>query len=249
MSKQNLWSQAAASLEKACEDEPLATKWKESFANLCKNQQNEIRIERLPARNAARLILHSLGRGHALIKQAGDWKEPIIGSSKKSSRINLARGIMWRYVISYCGWEQCTKSLNITQKSQDLILQSAGGMARPCLSKSQIERIERWLPAPIEIDRISKDQYSEISKISFSDFLGLQKQYKSFPYWLLKEEQGSILADSAILAIMRNICVRGSLSPSKAENWGMTGLFRNGTDLITVSHSHFISHLLSIVRQ
>ena len=77
MSKQKVWSQAAASLEKACENEQLAAKWKECFVELCRIKQESCAIEKLTPKNAARIILHSLGRGHALIKQAIDWKDPV----------------------------------------------------------------------------------------------------------------------------------------------------------------------------
>jgi len=230
MSKQNLWSQAAASLEKACEDEQLAAKWKESFANLSKNQQNESRIERLPARDAARLILHSLGRGHGLIKQAEEWKEPNIGSMKRSSQLNQTRGVMWRYVMAYCGWEQCTKSLGLTQNTQNIILTADQKLSPPILSQSQIKQIQKWLPEFNEVE----DQPSDANetRVTLDSFLDLRNQYKMFPYWLLGSKEQVNLTDAAVLAILRNICVHGSLSPTKANDWGLTCLYRDGTTYI-----------------
>lgn len=231
MNKQNLWSQAAASLEKACEDEHLAAKWQESFVSLCRNQKDECRIGRLPARDAARFILHSLGRGHALIKQAEAWKEPTIGSMKSSSQLNQTRGVMWRYVMAYCGWEQCTKSLGLTQKTQDFILTLDHKLSPPSLSQSQIKQIEKWLPEFNE----AEDQPSDSSetRVTLDKFLDLRSQYNTFPYWLLGSKEQVNLADAAVLAILRNICVHGSLSPTKAKAWGLIQVYIEGTLLIS----------------
>jgi len=241
MSKQNLWSQAAASLEKACEDEPLATKWKESFANLCKNQQNEIRIERLPARDAARLILHSLGRGHGLIKQAEEWKEPNIGSMKRSSQLNQTRGVMWRYVMAYCGWEQCTKSLGLTQNTQDILLTADQKLSPPILSQSQIKQIQKWLPEFNEVEDQPSD--SNETQVTLDKFLDLRSQYKTFPYWLLGSKEEGDLTDAAVLAILRNICVHGSLSPTKAKSWGFKQVYQDGVISITNGFELLLSKL------
>jgi len=242
MSKPKLWSQAAASLEKACEDEPLATKWKESLVNLCKKQQDECKIEKLPASDAARLILHSLGRGHALIKQADEWKNPVIGASKNPSRLNLTRGIMWRYVMAYCGWEQCTKSLGLTQKTQDSILTTNNRLKTPVLSKSQVKQLKIWLPSENKV----ADTFigTPDDKLLIQDFLNLSDYYSDFPCWLLSSKKDINLTDAAVLAILRNICVHGSLSPTKARNWGLESVYQDGTTFIVEGFETFVNRLM-----
>jgi hypothetical protein len=161
-----LWSLAAASLKDACGNEDLAEVWKESFLQLCSQQKIRKQLEDSPATDVARLLLHSFGRSHALIKQAIDWENPRIGKEESTSKLDITRGIMWRYAIAYCGWDRCTNSLGITQATQEEVLSRINRrLESPKLTNRQRKQILAWIP--------EQDIIGEANEESFLIELGL----------------------------------------------------------------------------
>jgi len=235
-----LWTMAAASLRDACGNELLARKWKLSYVELCKNQERKGRIEQLPPKESARTLLHALGRGHALIKQAIEWDTPLIGKSESKTTKDRTRGILWRYVMAYCGWDCCTNSIGIQQATQEQLLTHTNPLPTPKLTISQIKEISNWIPDGLETD----DGQPEIVDGKWiNSFLGIRKQYKEFPSWLLGKE--SSLSDIAILALLRNVVAHGSLSPTKAEAWGLVDVYVEGVSVVEKLLENLLTHLLS----
>ena len=220
-----LWSLAAASLRDACGNDDLAEIWKDSFLPLCSKQEIRNQLETSPARDVARLLLHSFGRGHALIKQAIEWENPQIGRKGSTSTLNITKGIMWRYVVAYCGWDRCTNSLGITQATQEKILAKlAHHLESPKLTDSQTRQILEWIPEEEMLTNEEGD--SSFSGRWIREFLGISYKYRDFPNWLLGEES---MDQAALLAVLRNIVCHGSLLPSKARNWGLDMVYKKGT--------------------
>lgn len=219
-----LWSLAAASLRDACGNDDLAEIWKNSFLPLCSKQEIRNQLETSPARDVARLLLHSFGRGHALIKQAIEWENPQIGRKGSTSTLDTTRGIMWRYAIAYCGWDRCTNALGITQATQENILaELVHHLESPKLTDSQRRQILDWIPNE-EILGIEEGD-SSIDGKWIRDFLGIRYKYRDFPNWLLGEES---MDQAALLAVLRNIVCHGSLLPSKARDWGLEIVYNKG---------------------
>jgi hypothetical protein len=228
------FSRIAESLQRACDDDRLAEKWKDAILQLANNQKEKLKIEGLPSKTAARLILHSLGRGYALFQNAKEWDIPLIGSRASNERLVSMRGIMWRYVMAYCGWEQCTKALGFTQKTQCVILSCRYDLNPPILSESQKKNISLWVPAFAEEEGQNID-------FAMSEFLSLEGNYNQFPNWLLGQKVE--LHKAQILAILRNIVVHGSLSASKGLQWNLKPLYEDGFNLIDASLVNMISML------
>lgn len=236
-----LWSLAAASLRNACGNEALAEIWKESLLQLCTEPKVKKKLECSSSSDVARLLLHSLGRGHALIKQAIDWENPRIGREGSKSRLDATRGIMWRYAMAYCGWDRCTNSLGITQSIQEELLSETDyHLKSPNLTDSQRKQILAWIPLQ-NVD----DDYSEscINTKWINEFLGVRVSYQHFPDWLIGEKT---MKQAALLAVLRNIVCHGSLLPTKARSWGLEKVYREGIDLISTG---FYSLTLSLLPQ
>lgn len=236
-----LWSLAAASLRDACDNDALAEVWKESFLPLCSQQEIRKQLEDSPATDVARLLLHSFGRGHALIKQAIDWEDPRIGKEESTSKLDTTRGIMWRYAIAYCGWDRCTNALGITQATQEKILSKlAHHVESPRLTDSQRWQILEWIPDEEMLTDKADD--SSIDGRWIREFLGIRYKYRDFPNWLLGEKS---MDQAALLAVLRNIVCHGSLLPSKARNWGLDRVYKKGTIVLTEGFDLILEKLIS----
>jgi len=235
-----LWSLAAASLKDACGNEDLAEAWKESFLPLCSKQEIRRQLESFPATDVARLLLHSFGRGHSLIKQAVNWENPHIGREESTSRLDITRGIMWRYAIAYCGWDRCTNALGITQATQEKILAKlAHHLESPKLTDSQRRRIAEWIPAEAMITE-DHNNYS-IDGVWIQSFLGIRDNYRDFPNWLLGIKP---IKQAALLAILRNLVCHGSLLPTKARNWGLETVYEKGVTVLEEGFTLLIAALM-----
>lgn len=237
-----LWSLAAASLRDACGNDNLAEVWKESFLQLCSQEKIRKQLEASPATDVARVLLHSFGRSHALIKQAIDWKNPRIGKEGSTSKLDTTRGIMWRYAIAYCGWDRCTNALGITQSVQESILAKVDQpLESPKLTERQRKQILAWTPA----QEIIPDDNGQLSLDGswIQGFLGIRDHYRDFPHWLLSDKP---MKQAAILAVLRNMICHGSLLPTKARQWGLEIVFEDGITILAEGVERLLSLLLVI---
>lgn len=243
MAQAATWANALASLKESLADEAddtLAQEWKDAIlANSEPSGQVHRYIQGLEPKEAALHLLHCLGRGHALIEQSKKWTHPVIGKARGSSELHKTRGVLWKYVMTYCGWEQCTKCLGITQKLQNRFLEPNGKLQAPSLNKRKGVQVSDWTGDMEEAEGIGTIEGIDIRWME--DFLALERDYKMFPEWL-KGEQVE-LSDSAILAVLRNIVAHGSLSPSKAVRWHLDQLYGSATRLIIRSFPTLIGVL------
>ena len=61
-------------------------------------------------------------------------------------------------------------------------------------------------------------------------FLGISKNHRSFSRWLVGEPFG--LSDLQVLACMRHMVAHGTLSPTKALQWGLKELYATAPELL-----------------
>ena len=61
-------------------------------------------------------------------------------------------------------------------------------------------------------------------------FLGLSNNHRSFSRWLVGEAAG--LSDLQVLACMRHMVAHGTLSPTKALQWGLKDLYSTAPQLL-----------------
>ena len=184
-------------------------------------------MEESDSKDVVKSLLFNLGRGYSQIRAAQQWTSPIIGNGGQPKASDYARGQIWRYLIGYSGWECCTKNLRIHQGSQRSLFDDKIRLHPPILTPGQKSALLRWTKtyaSESDISVCSQDP-DEIL-----DFLGITaKGYRPFPNWLMGDN--TAITQPQILAVMRNIVAHGALSPSKANQWGLTRLYENGTKL------------------
>ena len=72
-------------------------------------------------------------------------------------------------------------------------------------------------------------------------FLGLNKRLNSFSRWLVNENR--TLSEQQVLAAMRHIVVHGALSPTKAVQWGLEGLYKQGPNRLKLLTCRLLTEL------
>ncbi len=173
-------------------------------------------------------LLFNLSRARSQIQQANLWRDPMIGNPEKPTSLAKTRGLIWRYVIAYSGWENCTKKLLITQKLQVQFFDEKTSLYPPHLNPTQKNSLAKWLG--LSAEQLEADD-AELDSRNLNGFLSITTEdYKSFPDWLIGRE--TELSQPQILAIMRNMVAHGSLLPTKAERWGLTPLYARGPAVI-----------------
>ena len=61
-------------------------------------------------------------------------------------------------------------------------------------------------------------------------FLGLSRNHKAFIHWLVGEPTN--LSDLQVLASMRHVVAHGTLSPTKALQWGLADLYASAPGIL-----------------
>lgn len=237
-----LWSQTAGSLKEACGNSVLADTWKDSFLKLCLQENTKRQLGTTTSPEVARILLHSLGRGHALIKQALGWENPHIGREGSKSRLAETRGLMWKYVMAYCGWDRSTNSLGITQHAQEELFAKANRhLKSPKLTDSQGKLILAWCPEEEAVDEQNEEISIDGSWVQ--DFLGIKETYRDFPHWLVGKK---LINQAQLLAVLRHITCHGSLLPTKAKGWGLEATYAEGIAVIAEGFELLLNALTPI---
>jgi hypothetical protein len=209
-------------LKEAVDNHVLAERWQQGCLQLLGRQR--------PAKAApckkARVLLHGLGRGRALISSAMAWEEPNLGPNRRSET-NMMRGQLWRYLMAYTGWELIAKSV-VWDGSNPGGLQPEHFMAllngAPLL-KPPFAAIED-APRPLQTWLAADDG----EEAHLPAFLGLTSNHCKFMDWLVSKPCG--LNDLQVLACMRHVVAHGTLSPTKALQWGLNDLYASAPGLL-----------------
>jgi hypothetical protein len=163
-------------------------------------------------------VIKALSRGVSLTQAAIDWQNAAIG--KKSTRkIDKLRGIQWRLVIAYGGFEITAKALmnhfkrntppevieNYIKKCSLPIYKS---LSSPSISPHKEPNLEKWL---------SKEEDA------IADFLGVTAgDAKIIEYWIVKSHSVGSWEEAVKLAkALRNATAHGFLQPTKVNQWGL----------------------------
>jgi hypothetical protein len=167
-------------------------------------------------------VIQSLSKGYYLIKSGLEWHEPAIGHSSidKLTDTHKARGLQWRLVMVWGGFETITKTLlpkpnkSFEQTLKDFTdicaLPKYDSLIAP--DRSTLVKLDKWLEKP-----------SESEKSALANFLSLNKDdLKIMENWIVKSNSISTWVEAIILAkALRNATVHGALSASKVKQWGL----------------------------
>jgi hypothetical protein len=208
------------SLKEAIGDQALAQRWQEACLQLMGHKP--------PAKASptqkARVLLHGLGRGRGLITSAIAWEEPSIGA-KGQGDTDRMRGLLWRYLMAYTGGELMAKSVAWDGSSPRALhpelfvplLNGATPLKSPFASVREAPRaLQDWLAT------------DEEEEAHLPAFLGLSDNHQGFSSWLVGEP--SSLSDLQVLACLRHLVAHGTLSPTKALQWGLSDLYAAAPD-------------------
>jgi len=167
-------------------------------------------------------VIQSLSKGYYLIKSGLEWHEPVVGhnSIDKLTDTHKARGLQWRLVMAYGGFETITKTLlksatrslnpeTIQIFTDKCTLPNYNSLTPP---DSTRVKLEKWLEKP----SLSK-------KTALANFLGLENgDCKIIEDWIVQSNSISTWVDAARLAkALRNATAHGALSATKVHQWGL----------------------------
>lgn len=239
MASQVTWSQALKSLKASLFEGGNADDWKMHYLALLTANEDISRVSASDPKDVVKSLLFNLSRGYSQIRAAQHWKSPIIGNVDQPSVTDYARGQIWRFLIGYSGWECCAKNLKIYQVPQEALFDSKIFLPPPSLTPGQRSALIRWSKAYASESDLSVCCHDPDEIL---DFLGITaKGYRPFPGWLIG--RSTSITQPQILAVMRNIVAHGALSPSKANQWGMTGLYEKGSALFYPLFNRLLSKL------
>jgi hypothetical protein len=185
----------------------------------------------------ARLAIGKMFRGATLMQHALEWKQPTVGSGVKSAAV---RGLQWRLVMAYSGYEQIENALFGEEPYSKLPRKDA--LARihlwprfpgPVLSRREMERIERREAAADEL----------------REFLGVREKLRNrFTAWLLghpAEDECKTARTIFIIAQLRHLIAHGALSADRADKLGLVPCFDAAPSVLHEVAGAFLNILIS----
>lgn len=163
-------------------------------------------------------------RGATMLKHALEWKSPSVG---KGAKLDAVRGILWRHVMAYSGFEQLEMGLFGNQpnksKERELFLASMN--------------VERVLPGPILSQRAMNNLEERQENIeSLCEFLNIHKnQRERFTNWLMGHvTQGGddLMRTLMICAQLRHLVAHGALSADRSRKLGLIHSYSQAPDFL-----------------
>lgn len=221
------------------DDPAQAESWYRACANLIDSDQpaDVSQVEKAMIQRKREVLIQGFGRAKGLLDAALEWREPRIGKNDEAS-LALMRGALWRYVMAYSAWELLAKSVlwdgkavrSAIHPAFDKLFDSENLLQPPHANRAQAPaKLVQWLK-----DDAAKER-------CLPTFLGLNKQLSSFPRWLVNENH--ILTEQQVLAAMRHIVAHGALSPTKAVQWGLEGLYDRGPNRLKLLTCRLMAEL------
>jgi hypothetical protein len=206
-------------------DDPAnAERWYRACANLINPDQraDPSQVEEAVIQRKREVLIQGFGRAKGLLDAALEWREPRISKNGEDA-LAAVRGALWRYVMAYSAWELLAKSVlwdgkavrSAIHPAFDKLFDSENRLQPPHANRAQAPaKLVQWLK-----DDAAKER-------CLPTFLGLNKRLSAFPRWLVNENH--TLTEQQVLAAMRHIVAHGALSPTKAVQWALEGLYDQG---------------------
>jgi hypothetical protein len=166
-------------------------------------------------------VIQALSRGFYLIKSALEWQEPAAGhnSIEEPNDTHKARGIQWRLVMAYNGFEMITKTLLLKKGTRGLGPDEFSQFTIKC-GLNQYNS----LPSPnTKLKNLDKWLTKEPEGKTILNFLGVNKKDADIiQQWILQQQHIYTWVDAVQLAkAIRNATAHGALSASKVKQWGL----------------------------
>ena len=159
-------------------------------------------------------VIKCVIRGVRLTEEAINWYEPSIGDTQKRGDIDKIRGVQWRLVIAYSGFEITTKALmNNFERGKPLDI--------PNFIKMCSLPIYNPLDTPNPKKKENLDKWLAKDQDAIAEFLSVTAgDKKIIERWIIQANSISSWEDAVKLAnALRNASAHGFLSAKKVQDW------------------------------
>lgn len=184
-----------------------------------------------------RHALCKMFRGATLLKHALEWSDPMVG---RGGKLDSIRGMQWRLVIAYSGYEQIENAIfgekchpKTARKNAISRIQLKHRLPGPVLTQRALERIE-------ERDQEAAD---------LCGFLGIHKnKCNRFSAWLLGRTSDEPCATERavfISAQLRHLVAHGALSADRTKKLGLETAFEAAPSLLDEIAGRLLEILLN----
>lgn len=162
-------------------------------------------------------VIKALTRGVSLTQAAIDWHNPAIGQNP-TRKIDKLRGIQWRLVIAYSGFEITAKAL-MNHFKRNTPPEVISNFIQKCSLPTKYEPLTSPKTSPKKKPNLEKWLSKEESAIA--DFLGVTAgDAKIIEHWLVKSQSVSSWEEAVKLAkALRNASAHGFLVAKKVADW------------------------------
>ncbi|MGB3402882.1 MAG: hypothetical protein WBA77_09345 [Microcoleaceae cyanobacterium] len=156
-----------------------------------------------------------ISRGVNLTQAAIDWENPAICGSPRNNT-GKHRGIQWRLVIAYSGFEITTKGLMNCYKDNSIRFP----VFKKMLDKCNLPRYSS-LKHPGSDNSKNLEKWLSREELAMGKFLGLSgKDAEVIQRWMVKSQPIDNWTDAfAIAKVFRNTTTHGFLVPKIIEDW------------------------------
>ncbi|MDJ0515569.1 MAG: hypothetical protein QNJ74_04655 [Trichodesmium sp. MO_231.B1] len=172
-------------------------------------------------------VIKALTRGVALTQAAVDWKHPTIGDEscyRKKGRTahEKLRGVQWRLVIAYSGFEITYKGLmNYFERGTDLKI------IKNFINKCKLPSYQKLEP-PTRKEKSNLEKWFSKEDKAIAEFLGVTAgDAKIINHWLVNSQAVCDWEEAFTLAkALRNATAHGFLQPTKVGRWKLKNSLR-----------------------
>lgn len=171
-----------------------------------------------------KLAIGKMFRGATMLKHALEWKNPSVG---KGAKLDADRGMIWRHVMAYSGFEQLENGLFGNQPHN-----SEG--RKKTLSEMDLKH---RLPGPVLSQRAMDHLHERQEHVdSLCEFLSIRMNQRGrFTKWLmgqLNEDECGNGRSLMICAQLRHLVAHGALSADRARKLGLTPCYAAAPELL-----------------
>ncbi|MBN3942606.1 MAG: hypothetical protein V7L21_06470 [Nostoc sp.] len=170
-------------------------------------------------------VIQGLSKGFYLIKSGLEWQEPAVGHSlvDKPNDTHKARGIQWRLVMTWGGFETITKTLLLKKSNGGLKTENIKSFTVKCDLPNNYNSLNPPDSTRVNLERWLNKNPSIQGKSALADFLSLGNgDQEIIEHWIVKSQPVSTWVEAVRLAkALRNATAHGALSASKVKEWGL----------------------------
>jgi len=159
--------------------------------------------------------------------QTLEWEEPFIVGREQPNQSDAVRGLLRGNAMAFSGWERAGRAVFWDGSQQkgfhkgflSPLCDSGTDLTPPWPDLEQVAaNLKQWLACSLDENH------------PLPDLLAIGDGQVDFATWLLWEPHR--LQPWAVLSCLRNVVVHGTLSHTKAQQWGLIPVFEDGVAVL-----------------